>query len=457
MSAVAVPPVLPAPHTSAAPHAAAAPHATATPLARPGTTGPGTARPGTTRPGALVRPAHPGPVLQVDLDAVAANTWLLAGRAQASAATLMAVVKADGFGLGAADLARTALAHGATRLGVTSIDEALALRAAGIGAPTLSWLNPVDADFGAAVAAGVELAVPSRQHLAGIVATRRALLGTGPGSAAPALVHLHLDTGMARDGAAPREWPAHCRAARRAELDGLVRVVGVMGHLGCADDPHDGCNALGRTRFAWGLETARAVGLRPAARHLAATAATLLDPASHHTMVRVGAGLVGIDPSGTTALRGPVTLTAPVVSVRRVRAGTRVGYGHTWTAPATTHLALLPVGYADGLPRSASGRAEVLLRGRRVPVVGRISMDQLVVDLGPGAPGRSRAGEHPVLPGETATLLGPGDAGEPTVDDWATWADVLPHEIVTGFGPRLRRATRPAGTPTRTPDLRSLR
>lgn len=416
------------------------------------------------RPGALVRTAGagPGPVLHVDLDAVAANTRLLARRAHASAASVMAVVKADGFGLGAADVARTALAHGATRLGVTSIDEALALRTAGVGAPTLSWLNPVDADFAAATAADVDLAVPSRQHLAGIVATHRA--GT-----APARVHLHLDTGMARDGAAPHEWPALCRAARRAERDGTVRVVGVMGHLGCADDPADGCNALGRTRFAWGLETARAAGLRPAVRHLAATAATLLDPASHHTMVRVGAGLVGIDPSGTTALRGPVTLTAPVVSVRRVRAGTRVGYGHTWTAPATTHLALLPVGYADGLPRGASGRAEVLLRGRRLPVVGRISMDQLVVDLGPGAPGRSRAGDHPVLPGETATLLGPGDAGEPTVDDWAAWSGVLPHEIVTGFGPRLRRVTTPAAptatpaapatpsVPTLTPDLRSLR
>ena len=155
-----------------------------------------------------------------------------------------------------------------------------------------------------------------------------------------------------------------------------------MGHLGCADDPADECNALGRRRFARGLETARAAGLRPAQRHLAATSATLLDPRSHHTTVRVGAGLVGIDPTGTTTLRPALTLTAPVVSVRRVRAGTGVGYGHTWVAPAATHLALLPLGYADGLPRVASGRAEVALRGRRHPVVGRISMDQVVVDLG---------------------------------------------------------------------------
>jgi len=355
-----------------------------------------------------------GARLAVDLAAVAANTALLADRATGE---LMAVVKADGFGHGATDVARTVLAHGAARLGVTGIEEALSLRADGIGAPILSWLNPMAADFAAAVAHDVEVAVPSRHHLEAVART--------PGAA----VHLHLDTGLARDGAAPAEWADLCRAARRAERAGLVRVVGVMGHLACADVPDDPANALGRARFAWGVETARATGLRPTHRHLAATAATLTDPLSHHTMCRVGAGLVGIDPSGSTRLRPALTLTAPLVSVRRVLAGTPVGYGHTWIAPTATELGLLPLGYADGLPRAASGRAEVLVRGRRCPLVGRISMDMAVVDLG-------AAGAEP---GDVVTVFGPGDDGEPTVADWAAWSGTIEHEIVTGLGPRTAR------------------
>ncbi len=364
--------------------------------------------------------------LDVDLDAVAHNTRLLADRA---AGELMAVVKADGFGHGAVDVARTALAHGATRLGVTTLDEAWPLRDAGLGAPLLSWLNPVDADYATAAARDIDVAVPSLQHLVAVAA-----------ASGRSRVHLHLDAGMARDGADPASWAALCRAARRAEQRGEVEVVGVMGHLGCADEPGDDCNALARTRFAWALETARSVGLRPRDRHLAATAATLTDPRSHHTMSRVGAGLVGIDPSRSTSLRPAMTLTAPVVQVRRVRGGTPVGYGHAHRTACATYLALVPIGYADGLPRLASGRAEVQVRGVRRPVVGRLSMDQLVVDLG----------ARGIDLGETVTVFGPGTHGEPTVTEWAAWADTIEHEIVTGIGARVARRT------STTPHLRSL-
>lgn len=363
----------------------------------------------------VLAPARPVPLLHVDLDAVAANTRLFAARTPGA---LMAVVKADGFGHGAAAVARTALVNGASWLGVTSIDEALALREAGLRSPLLSWLNGVEADFGTAVRAGVDVAVPSLAHLT-------AVSRSGPG----ARVHLHLDTGMARDGSAPPDWAELCRAARWAERAGLVRVVGAMGHLGCADLPGHPANAAGRATYDWGVDVARAAGLRPPLRHLAATAATLTDPAALHTMSRVGAGLVGIDPSRTHALSPALTLTAPVVGVRRVPAGTGVGYGHDWSAPRTTSLALLPVGYADGLPRAVGGRAHVLLRGRRHPVVGRVSMDQVVVDVG----------DEPVEPGEVATVFGPGHDGEPTVVEWAAWADTIEHEIVTGIGARVAR------------------
>ncbi|QCW50244.1 alanine racemase [Nocardioides dongxiaopingii] len=387
-------------------------------MSQPATDHRGATPPTAPRPAVRSVPAirSTGARLHVDLDAVAANTALLAARTPGA---LMAVVKADGFGHGAAAVARTALAHGASWLGVTSLDEALALRADGVRAPVLSWLNPVGADFTAAIGHQVDVAVPSAAHLAAVT---RAGVG--------ARVHLHLDTGMARDGAAPSDWAALCRAARRAERAGQVRVVGVMGHLGCADVPEDPANAAARTVFAWGLGEARAAGLRPPLRHLAATAATLTDPAALHTMSRVGAGLVGIDPSGSTRLSPALTLTAPVVGVRRVAAGTAVGYGHAWAAGRATTLALLPLGYADGLPRVASGRAEVALRGRRHPVVGRISMDQVVVDVG----------DEAVQPGDVATVFGPGSAGEPTVSEWAGWAGTIEHEIVTGIGARVARS-----------------
>ncbi|WP_232680815.1 alanine racemase [Nocardioides sp. R-C-SC26] len=360
-------------------------------------------------------------VLEIDLDAVAANTRLLAARATGE---LMAVVKADGFGHGAADVARTALAHGATRLGVTGIGEALALRAEGVGAPILSWLNTLDADVSGAVRHRVELAVPSLEHLGTICRAPRPV---------PAAIHLHLDVGMARDGAAPAQWAALCRAAARAQRRGDVRVVGLMGHLGCAD-PDDLCTRQGRTRFAWALEIARGAGLRPRHRHLAATAATLTDPLAHHTMSRVGAGLVGIDPSGTTALHAAATLRTSLVSVREVPAGTVVGYGHDHRTTRATRLGLVPLGYADGLPRAASDRASVVVAGHRCPVVGLISMDQLVVDLG----------RREVSPGAPVTVFGTGERGEPTLTEWAAWSGTLPHEIVTGVGLRTARVVLPA-------------
>ncbi|KAA1421096.1 alanine racemase [Nocardioides humilatus] len=357
--------------------------------------------------------------LEVDLEAVAANTRLFAER---SGRALMAVVKADGFGHGATQVARTALRNGASWLGVTSLDEAVALRLDDIDAPVLSWLNPAELDFSAAITYRVDVAVPGLEHLAAVVAA-------SDRAGRPARVHLQLDVGMAREGASPRDWARLCRAADRAERAGRIRVVGVMGHLARGDEPGHPANKEGRDRFAWGVAVARRQGLRPPLRHLAATAATLTDPLSRHTLCRVGAGLVGIDPSGTTPLHPAMTLTAPVVSVRDVKAGTPVGYTHTWSATRSTRLALLPLGYADGLPRSASNRAEVWLHGRRCPVVGRISMDQVVVD----------AGAAPVTVGEVATVFGPGDLGEPTVADWARWSDTIEHEIVTGIGHRVRR------------------
>jgi alanine racemase len=359
--------------------------------------------------------------LTIDLSAVAANTRLFAARASGE---LMAVVKADAFGHGALDVARTTLANGATWLGVTTLDEAVSLRHAGITAPVLSWLNPVDVDFATAVRRSVDLAVPGVEHLDAI-AQAAEVVGR------PARVHLHADLGMARDGASADQWPEMCRLAATAERHRLVRVVGVMGHLACAENPAHPSNTAAAAAFETAVAVVAAHGLRPHLRHLAATAATLTDVTTHHDLCRVGAGLFGIDPSGTTRLRPALTLTAPVVTVREVPAGTPVGYGHTYVTDRATRLASVPLGYADGIPRRSRGFVSVL--GRRCPVVGRVSMDQVVVDVGDLA----------VRPGDLVTIFGPGDAGEPTAAEWAGWADTIEHEIVTGIGPRVRRtATR---------------
>ncbi|WP_055587809.1 alanine racemase [Peterkaempfera griseoplana] len=362
-----------------------------------------------------------GAELTLDPSAIAANTRFLAARAT----RLMAVVKADGFGHGAAEAAAAALGAGATSLGVTSVEEALVLRAAGFRVPILSWLNPVDGAFEEALRAHVSLAVPGCAHLTSVVRAASRTRRT-------ARIHLQLDTGMGRDGAEPEAWPELCRRARQAEADGLAEVVGVMSHLGCAETPGDPCTDRALDLFRTAVSTAAEAGLRPRRRHLAATSATLTDSRTRFDLARVGAGLFGIDPTGTTRLRPALTLTAPVVAVRAVPAGAGAGYGHSWSAERRTHLALLPVGYADGLPRSASARAEVLLGGRRCRIAGRISMDQVIVDTG----------DRPAVPGETATVFGPGDRGEPTVREWARWSGTLEHEIMTGLGARLRRSVR---------------
>lgn len=375
-----------------------------------------------------------GAVATVDLGAIARNIVTIRS---ITPSTVMAVVKADAFGHGAAEVARAALAAGASQLGVTSLEEAHALRSAGIAAPILSWLNGTDAAWGAALRDGIDVAVSSITQLEGLAASARATGGR-------AHVHLHADTGMAREGAPAQEWARLCARAAKLEREGALAVCGVMGHLACADDPHEAASAAAVEQFDWADRVARAAGLGGYVRHLAASSAVLAVRARsrvlagrcssgltpHYDMVRIGAAMVGIDSHATGMLEGAMSLQAPVLSVRWAEEGTGVGYDHTEHLARGSYLALVPVGYADGVPRSSAGTASVWVGGRRAPIVGRVSMDSVVVDVGPTCPPR---------PGELATVFGPGAAGEPTVDEWARWAGTIPHEIVTGLGPRVSR------------------
>ena len=357
------------------------------------------------------------PTLCLDPSAVAANIATVRG---ATGAMIMAVVKADGYGHGAVAVAQAAVAAGAARLGITDVVEAVPLRDAGLDVPILSWLNPAGADAAAAADLRVDVAVGSADELRQLIAD----------AARTVRVHLQMDTGMARGGSPLTEWTELLRVARDGRARGRIDVVGVMGHLPLADRADPAANARAVLRMRHARDAVLRAGFGPLAVHLAATAGALTDAATHFDLVRVGAGLVGIDPSDTTALTGAGTFTAPVVHTARVPAGTAVGYGHDFVARRDTHLSVVGVGYADGIPRELAPGAGVEIGGARHPIVGRVSMDQIVVDTGAVPVGR----------GATATVFGPAGTAAPTIQEWAHWAGTIPHTIVTGIGPRVRRS-----------------
>jgi alanine racemase len=364
----------------------------------------------------------------VDLAAVRHNVAVLA--ASAAGAATMAVVKAEGYGHGAVPVAQAALAAGATWLGVCTIEEALELRGAGIDAPVLSWLHLPDEDFAPAVAAGIDLSAASRAHLAAVLAGARR-------AGRPARLHLKADTGLSRNGAQPAEWADLLDDAAKAAAAGECEVVAVWSHLAHADTPEHPMLDVQATRLTAAWQAALDRGLTPM-RHLANSAATLARPDLHFDLVRPGIAVYGLDPLerpvDASPLRPAMTLSARVALVKRVPAGEGVSYGHEWTTPEDTTLALLPIGYADGVPRrlNRNGRMQVLLGGRRRPVVGRVCMDQVVVDCGPDGGG--------VTPGDRAVLFGPGDGGEPTAQDWADELGTIHYELVTGVhGRRVQR------------------
>lgn len=354
----------------------------------------------------------------VDLDAIAHNTRVLSG--MAGAAGTMVVVKANAFGHGVLPVARTALTNGASWLGVTSIAEAMELRDAGVDAPMLAWLYGVDEDFNWAIRANVDLSVSSRPHLDAIAAA-------GGGN-----VHLKVDTGLTRNGVGWEDWPGLVKAAARLRN---VHVRGIWSHLASADDPGNPSIKAQIERFDDALEIARKIGIRPELRHLANSAGIVDVPESHYDLVRAGLALYGIEPvEGKVAgLRRAMTLRAQAVNVKRVPKGTGVSYLHQYVTERESTMVLVPVGYADGVPRLLSNRGEVAIAGERRPIAGRVAMDQFVVD----------AGDLPVHLGDEVVLFGagegPGNEGEPTVEEWAAWAQTNPHEILTGIGARVPR------------------
>ncbi|OBA89117.1 alanine racemase [Mycobacteriaceae bacterium 1482268.1] len=361
----------------------------------------------------------------VDLAAIAHNVRVL--REHAGSAQVMAVVKADGYGHGAIPVTRAALAAGAAQIGVATIDEALALRRDGITAPVLAWLHPPGTDFVPALQSNVQIAVSSPRQLYELLAAAK-LTGV------TADVTLKVDTGLNRNGVSAAEYPQVLTALRNAVADEAIRLRGIMSHLAYGDDPDNPVNALQAQRLTDMRDQARSEGVHFEIAHLSNSPAALTRPDLNYDMIRPGIAVYGLNPVpefGDPGLRPAMTLKCPVALVRSIRAGDGVSYGHTWVADRDTTLALLPVGYADGIFRTLSGRMSVLINGRLRPSVGRICMDQFVVDLGPDA--------GDVNEGDEAILFGPGTDGEPTAQDWADMLDTIHYEVVTSPRGRVIR------------------
>jgi alanine racemase len=379
----------------------------------------------------------------VDLAAVTHNVRALRGHAPTAA--VMAVVKADGYGHGMLPVARAALAGGASWLGVATAEEALALRAGlrDVDVPLLVWLLAPGAPFAALVAADVDVTVAAPWAVDEVAAGARA-------AGRPARVHVKVDTGLSRNGVAPAALPDVARRLADLEAAGTVQVVGLMSHLAAADEPGHPSVDRQATAFAAATDVLHEAGLRPSVRHLANSAATLTRPDLHLDLVRPGISVYGFSPGpllgtpGDFGLRPAMTLQARLAQVKDVPAGEGVSYGHLYTTPRDTRVGLVPLGYGDGIPRHASGGTAgpggpVAVgsgdAARVLRVVGRVCMDQMVLDLGPDAVERE---------GDVVTLFGASDgvadgAAVPNAQDWADAAGTISYEIVTRLGARVPR------------------
>jgi alanine racemase len=354
--------------------------------------------------------------IRVDLEAIRANVIRLRGGTKAQ---VMAVVKGDGYGHGILAAARAAVAGGAAWLGVCTLDEALTLRSAGFTQPVLAWLLAPGLPLQEALAVDVDLSASAPALLGEIVTAARRAGRT-------ARVHLKLDTGLARGGATPADWAELCEAAAKAQADGSIQVVGVWSHLVHADLPDHPTTDAQLAVFVDGLAVAERFDIRPSVRHIANSAATLTRPDAHFDLVRPGIAMYGLSPvrGRGFGLRPAMSVRARVVLTKRVPAGQGVSYGHTYSTARPATLALVPLGYADGVPRVASNAGRVRLAGANRTIAGRVCMDQIVLDCG----------DDEVAAGDVAVLFGPGDDGEPTADDWAAATGTINYEIVTRMG-----------------------
>ena len=358
-------------------------------------------------------------VAEINLKAIASNIALIESK---TSAQILAVVKADAYGHGLIPVAKCAIASGATWLGTALLEEALTLRASGISAPIIAWLTPPSSDFKAAIESNIDLSIPSLKHLELVVAAGKAL-GKKP------RVHIEIDTGMGRGGLLG-EWEEFLIAIKGAD----VEVVGFWSHFARADEPDEISNINQLQDLERKLEELREQGINPEYIHIANSAATLTNELSHKEIIRLGISMYGLSPDVKTLgnsqsldLEPAMTLKAEVHLVKRVPAGSPIGYGATELTSRDTKLAIIAMGYSDGIPRNTTNKAGVYVAGAKAPIIGRVSMDQFVVDLGPDSEAKA---------GDIAEVFGPSGY---SIDDWADAAGTINYEIVTRIASRVPR------------------
>ena len=368
----------------------------------------------------------------IDLGAIASNIKHLMA---ISGKPALAVVKADAYGHGLVPVAKQALQAGATWLGVALLEEAVALRENGVTAPIIAWLTPISDDFDSAVKNDIDIAIPSLEHL-------HAIIEAGVSTGKTPRIHLEVDTGMSRGGAL-LEWSELIQSAASAESTGKLKIVGIWSHFARADEPGHDFNREQRERFIAAVAEAKAVGVNPDVIHLSNSAATINDSDSHFDLVRLGISMYGLSPDVKTMgnsielnLKPALKLRAKIHLVKDVPAGSQVGYGGTYITKVDTKLGVIAMGYADGVPRNANSLAGVLVGNKMSPIIGRVSMDQFVVDLGKES--QSRAGDWAYLIGSEKGDSYTSDRCY-TADSWAAACGTINYEIVTRLGPRVKR------------------
>lgn len=360
----------------------------------------------------------------VDLGAIRRNVAAMIGHTGGT--PLMAVVKSDGYGCGMVRTAAAAIEGGAAWLGVGHVGEALALREAGIGVPVLCLLAAPDAPHRDAIERGVDLSC-------GSVALMGKICRAAESAGKPARVHLKVDTGMSRGGAAAAAWPELVAAALAEQAAGRCEIVAIWSHLACADIPGHRSVAAQVGAFGEALDVAKRAGVGPVLRHLANTPAVLFHPDTWFDLVRPGGGVTGLstNPGGPPEwLRPALTVRTHLVQVKRVPPGSGVSYGHRYFTAAESTLGLIPLGYNEGIPRAGTNTAEVFVRGRRWRIAGTVCMNQCVIDVGDAV----------IEPEDEVVLFGPGDSGEPTAQQWADALGTISYDIATRFTGKIPRS-----------------
>lgn len=362
----------------------------------------------------------------IDLGKLSKNVEILKRKVNRTA--LMAVVKANAYGHGLVPSAQAAKRGGADWLATALLSESIELRNAGVTGPILSWLNTPNDQFSECIAKDVDLGVNSLETLSSISNSAKSL-------GKPARVHVKVDTGLGRNGVTLDDLPDLISALKQAQNDGSVKVVGVMSHFAYADEPNNSTIGEQISNFKISVDALTDANFELEVKHLSNSAATLGLPHTYFNLVRPGVAIYGISPGPQVGqapdhdLSPVMRLRAPIVLIKKVPAGTGVSYAHQYHTLSETRLALIPAGYADGIPRSASNKGPVLINGKQFSVAGRVCMDQFVVDIG----------DTSAKIGDDAILFGDPENGEPSVNDWADAAGTINYEIVTRIGPRVYR------------------